>query len=225
MRKIQSFVRRSGRLTPSQKNGLTTLWHSHGIDKPDGILDFYNIFGNNQPVILEIGFGNGDSLLQTAQDNPTHNYLGIEVYEAGVGRLIAGISRLGLDNIKILKEDAIDIIEHHIDECSLAGVQIFFPDPWHKKKHHKRRLIQPYFLSLLAKKLDDNGFLHIATDWEDYAQEIDLYLNQHLDFKNSIGDTMLISRPKHRPLTKFESRGLHLKHGIWDFYANKQLNL
>ncbi len=223
IRKIQSFVRRGGRLTASQKNGLSNLWQKYGLERTQSAFDLNHIFTKPQATILEIGFGNGDSLLAMANLNTHLNYLGIEVYEAGVGRLIAGAQKAQLNNLKILKEDATEILRHHLADNSLSGVQIFFPDPWHKKKHHKRRLIQSDLLDLLSQKLKPQGFLHIATDWQDYAQHIDLCLNQHSAFKNTQIGTTSIPRPDSRPITKFEKRGIGLGHGVWDFLTvNKQ---
>ena len=210
-------MRRGGRLTLSQKNGLNQLWHQYGIDNNQAPLNFETMFVQPQPIILEVGFGNGDSLLEMASSNTNFNYLGIEVYQAGVGRLICQANKQNLTNIKIIKDDATEVLAHRIQNNTLVGVQIFFPDPWHKKKHHKRRLIQANLLDLLAKKLKPTGFLHIATDWQNYAEHIDLCLNEHLDFKK------LSTAPNStlRPITKFEKRGLKLGHQIWDFFMVK----
>ena len=216
LRKIQSFVKRSGRLTEGQKLGLTELWPSFGIDIGTKVLDLDNLFENNQPIVLEIGFGNGDSLLEMASNEPETNFLGIEVYEAGVGRLINEANKRQLTNLKVLKEDAVEVLTNHIADRSFSGFQLYFPDPWHKKKHHKRRLVQTDFMSLIASKLVDGGFVHMATDWEDYAEQMMSVLESHPGFKNTLGAHIYSPRPERRPITKFERRGERLGHGVWD---------
>lgn len=225
MRKIQSFVRRSGRLSSSQKYGLTTLWTQYGIDLPakKSQLKQRKLFAQSQPLILEIGFGNGQSLLQMAIDKPQYNYLGIEVYQAGIGRLVNQIHRHKLNNIKVLNTDSSEFLENYLDAKTLFGVQIFFPDPWHKTKHHKRRLIQEEFLNLLHQKLTPDGFLHIATDWKPYAEHIFTCLISNRHFKKTSSDTILIPRPDFRPITKFEKKGLKLGYQIYDFFLRKTL--
>ena len=167
-------------------------------------------------VTLEVGFGNGDSLLEMAIQNPNLNFLGIEVYEAGVGRLINEASKNKLTNLKIIKEDAVEVLNNNIPDDSISHFQLFFPDPWHKKRHHKRRIVQTSFLDLLTKKLKNNGIVHIATDWENYAEHIMETLESHSHFKNCAGDHIYSERPEQRPLTKFENRGQKLGHGVWD---------
>ena len=216
MRKIQSFVRRSGRLTLGQKRGLTTLWGNYGVDIADAVLDFPTVFGNAQPVILEIGFGNGDSLLQTAIDQPHINFLGVEVYEAGVGRLISQIHKYRLTNLKVIKADAMEVLKNNIATDSLSGLQLFFPDPWQKKKHHKRRLVNPAFLYLISQKLKQGASLHMATDWQNYAEQMMATLSACSHFKNMARRHQYTPRPKHRPITKFEKRAERLGHDIWD---------
>ena len=216
VRKIQSFVRRSGRLTLGQKTGLTELWPTFGIDVPTGLIDLPDLFKKCQPITLEIGFGNGDSLLEMAIHTPEKNFLGIEVYEAGVGRLINEAHKHKLTNLKIIKEDAVEVLKHHIKDDSLDTFQLFFPDPWHKKKHHKRRIVQSEFLDLISQKLINGGSVHLATDWQHYAEQMMETLESHAHFKNTLGGHIYSSRPEHRPITKFERRGERLGHGVWD---------
>jgi len=217
LRKIQSFVRRSGRLSKAQSIGLNELWPNYGVDLIEGkSLNFDELFEKTQDVVLEVGFGNGDSLLEMATKQTDKNFLGIEVYEAGVGRLINEASKHKLSNLRIIKDDAIDILNHHIEDDSLSTFQLFFPDPWHKKKHHKRRILQTSLLDTLANKLTKGGAIHIATDWENYAEHIMETLEAHPHFKNSIDAHIYSPRPAHRPLTKFENRGQRLGHSVWD---------
>jgi tRNA (guanine-N7-)-methyltransferase len=216
LRKIQSFVKRSGRLSKAQAIALHELWPNYGISLTDNQLNFVELFLNSNDVTLEVGFGNGDSLLEMSIQQPKQNFLGVEVYEAGVGRLINEANKRQLSNLKIIKEDAVEVLQNHISDNSLSKFQLFFPDPWHKKRHHKRRIIQTSFLDTLTKKLKVGGIVHIATDWEDYAEHIMETLESHQYFKNTLGDHIYSPRPKHRPLTKFENRGQKLGHGVWD---------
>tara|TARA_B110001452_G_scaffold67399_1_gene54227 strand:+ start:1946 stop:2641 length:696 start_codon:yes stop_codon:yes gene_type:complete len=216
LRKIQSFVRRSGRISKAQSIGLNELWHDYGVDLNEKKLDFNKLFLSKNNVTLEVGFGNGDSLLEMAIDQPNQNFLGIEVYEAGVGRLINEANKNKLSNLKIIKDDAVEVLTNNILDNSISHFQLFFPDPWHKKKHHKRRIVQISFLDLLSKKLKKDGIVHIATDWENYAEHIMELLESHSHFKNCAGVHMYSLRPKNRPLTKFENRGQKLGHGVWD---------
>jgi tRNA (guanine-N7-)-methyltransferase len=216
LRKIKSFVRRSGRLSKAQATALHELWINYGVNLLDNQLNFEELFMNSNDITLEVGFGNGDSLLEIATQQPQQNFLGIEVYEAGVGRLINEANKRQLSNLKIIQEDAVEVLQKHIPDDSLSKFQLFFPDPWHKKRHHKRRIIQMSFLDILEKKLKNGGIVHIATDWEDYAKHIMETLESHQHFKNTIGDHIYSPRPKHRPLTKFENRGQKLGHDVWD---------
>ena len=216
IRKIQSFVRRSGRLTEGQKSGLNELWSDFGVDLPEGKIDLTLLFAKQQPTVLEIGFGNGDSLLEMAINTPNQNFLGIEVYEAGVGRLINEANKHQLTNLKIIKADAVEVLKYHIKDNSFETFQLFFPDPWHKKKHHKRRIVQTDFLNLISNKLQNGGTIHMATDWENYAEHMMETLEKHPHFKNTMGAHKYSLRPKHRPITKFERRGERLGHGVWD---------
>jgi len=216
LRKIQSFVKRSGRLSKAQAIALNEFWPNYGVSLKDNQLNFKELFLNSHDVILEVGFGNGDSLLEMVIQQPKQNFLGIEVYEAGIGRLINEANKRQLSNLKIIKEDAVEVLQNHIPDDSLSKFQLFFPDPWHKKRHQKRRIIQMGFLDILSKKLKKGSIVHIATDCEHYAEHIMESLESHQHFKNTLGDHIYSPRPKHRPLTKFENRGQKLGHGVWD---------
>lgn len=217
IRKIQSFVKRSGRLTEGQKYGLNDLWSEYGIDPiVDQIIDFNTVFEKQQDVILEIGFGNGNSLLEMAINEPERNFLGVEVYEAGVGRLINEAHKNQLTNLKVIKEDAVEVLKNNIAANSLTGFQLYFADPWHKKKHHKRRIVQNEFMNMISDKLINGGFVHMATDWENYAEQMMETLEGHVHFKNTLGTHIYSPKPKRRPITKFEKRGERLGHGVWD---------
>ncbi|MEO1939200.1 tRNA (guanosine(46)-N7)-methyltransferase TrmB [Candidatus Thioglobus sp.] len=216
VRKIQSFVRRSGRLTEGQMAGLNDFWPDFGIDLPDGLIDFNLLFEKIQPITLEIGFGNGDSLLEMAITTPNKNFLGIEVYEAGIGRLINESKKYKLTNLKIIKSDAVEVLKNHVKDTSFETFQLFFPDPWHKKKHHKRRIVQTDFLDLISKKIVIGGTIHMATDWENYAEHMMETLEKHPHFKNTLNAHIYSPRPKYRPITKFEKRGERLGHKVWD---------
>jgi len=217
-REIKSFVLRQGRLTPGQQKAFETAWPKYGLEYSTDILDFNLIFGNENPVVLEIGFGNGDSLAQMAEDQPDINFLGIEVHRPGVGHLLIEIEKRELTNLRIISHDAIDLLKNSLSENSLSGVQLFFPDPWHKKRHYKRRIVKASFLDLLAKCIQPNGFFHAATDWENYAQHILQAVKEHPKFTIE-APSGYIDRPTHRPLTKFEQRGQRLGHGVWDIMA------
>ena len=215
-RTIRSFVKREGRLTAGQQRALDVLWPEFGIDYSTDTLDFTQLFDKPAPVVLEIGFGNGDSLFQMAQNHPDRNYIGIEVHRPGVGHLLQLIETHNMINLKIICHDAVDVIEQQIADNSLDRVQLFFPDPWHKKKHNKRRIVQEKFINLLAKKIKIDGFLHMATDWQDYAEHILEVLMKNSNFENTSADNTYVPRPDDRPVTKFEKRGHRLGHGVWD---------
>ena len=216
MRQIKSYVKREGRLTAGQQRALDLLWPELGIDYSEQQIDLNNIFGRNNEKILEIGFGNGDSLFKMAQANPDKDYLGIEVHRPGVGHLLHLIEESGITNIRVMCHDAVEILEHQIADNSLDRLQLFFPDPWHKKKHHKRRIVQIDFAKLVAKKLKPGGIFHLATDWENYAEHMLEVLNNCSEFKNLSTSNNYVPRPEQRPLTKFEQRGHRLGHGVWD---------
>lgn len=213
--RIRSFIRRQGRATPSQKLALETLWDAYCLD-PTQNYNFDELFGRPAPLIMEIGFGNGESLAQMAEANPHLNYLGIEVHRPGVGHLLILLEQKELTNVRIYHHDAIEILEQKIADHSLVGVQLFFPDPWQKRCHHKRRIVKPDFVELLHKKLAAGGYFHAATDWEHYAKEMLKIVSSSDKLVNTSKTQTYCERPDYRPLTKFEQRGLRLGHGVWD---------
>ena len=223
LRTVKSFVLRAGRTTPGQLKALEQHWPHYGLTINQGALNHGKIFGNDHPVIIEIGFGMGSSLLQMAQDNPMLNYIGIEVHQAGVGRLLSAATEAGITNLRVYQEDAVEVLKQCVKDNSLAGVQLFFPDPWPKKKHHKRRIVQNSFVKLIHQKLQPSGFFHMATDWQPYAEYMMEVMHQTTDeFMNQYGPNQYANdRPNNRPLTKFEQRGNQLGHGVWDLYFTK----
>lgn len=223
-RRIRSFALRQGRFTVAQKRAMDTLWPAHGIDSVDPC-DFEAIFGRSAPLVVEIGFGNGETLAQLASDQPQVNFIGIEVHRPGVAQLLLQLKERELTNVRIFCADAVEILTHCIADESLSGVNLFFPDPWPKKRHHKRRLVNPDFLNLLARKLKCGGFFHAATDWEDYARHMMNVLEQCDRLENVAGRTKFSPRPAHRALTKFERRGQKLGHGVWDLIFSRRADL
>ncbi len=180
------------------------------------------MFGNRHPLYLEIGFGNGEALTQLAQRHPDRNYLGIEVHRPGVGHLLLRLEELGLHNVRILRRDAVEMLRRHLPPHSLSGIYLWFPDPWPKKRHHKRRIVQPEFARLSARALACGGLLHMATDWEHYAQQMLEVMNAAEDFENTVARGGFVPRPEHRPLTKFEQRGQRLGHGVRDLVFRRR---
>lgn len=222
MRTIKSYVRRAGRMSKRQEQGLSCWLKDYELTLEDKTWDFSCIFDRNADTIVEIGFGMGVSLLKTAQQNPHLNYVGIEVHEPGVGVLAADLHDHGLTNVRLVKQDAIEVIKNHISPGSLAGIQLFFPDPWPKKRHHKRRIIQSEFVKLMAERLKDGGFIHCATDWEEYAHHMLSVLSKETLIINKDPEGGFLPRPMNRPITKFEERGNRLGHGVWDLVFIKQ---
>ncbi len=218
---IRSFVIRSGRMTEGQRRGVEEHWPYYGLSLEDGPISLSDLFGNDAPVVVEIGFGMGDSLLQMAIDAPDTNFIGIEVHPPGVGRIVANAGEKGLDNLRVYCADALDVLTECIADNSLERVQLYFPDPWHKKKHNKRRIVQKRFIDLVQKKLRMGGVLHMATDWEPYAEAMQEVMVEEKDFKNQAGEGEFSPRPEYRPLTKFEARGQRLGHGVWDLLFEK----
>ncbi len=216
IRPIRSFVRREGRLTPGQKRALKDLLPRYGIEFSDSSLDFSTTFGNGKAVTLEIGFGNGESLAQMAREQPEQNFIGVEVHRPGVGHLLQVIDRNQLSNIRVICADATEVMNAMIPAGSLDTLQLFFPDPWPKKRHHKRRIISTDFTQQVASKLKRGGILHIATDWQHYAEAALEVLAKNQQLKNLSATANYIPRPAERPITKFEQRGLKLGHGVWD---------
>lgn len=219
-RPIRSFVLRQGRMSPAQQRAHESLMPRFGIDYAPQTLDFTAAFGRKAPVVLEIGFGMGDTTAAIAEAMPDHDFIGIEVHAPGVGALLKLVEAKGLANIRVIQHDAVEELDHMIAPASLAGVHIFFPDPWHKKRHHKRRLIQPAFVKKLVTRLAPGGYLHCATDWEEYAVQMLEVLSAEPALENTAAG--YAPRPAHRPLTKFEQRGLRLGHGVWDLMFRRQ---
>lgn len=216
LRTIRSFVRRAGRMTVAQKIALDELWGEYGVEVDCVHFDFSALFGRVAPVVCEIGFGNGDALLEMASADLGRNYFGIEVHRPGVGRVLARVKERGLTNVRVACADAVDILSHHVADCALAQINVYFPDPWHKKRHNKRRLVQETFAALCVRKLSVGGVLHMATDWQDYAEQMLAVATANSSLRNMAGESQYSVRPPYRPLTKFEQRGHRLGHGIWD---------
>ncbi|MCB1676835.1 MAG: tRNA (guanosine(46)-N7)-methyltransferase TrmB [Halioglobus sp.] len=213
-RPLRSFVLRQGRMTVGQQRAYDANWQRWGLEYGVGPLDYEAAFGRGGPRVLEIGFGMGQSLVAMAQAAPASNFVGIEVHRPGVGRLLHSMARYGVDNIRVYCHDAVEVLRDCIPAGSLDTVQIFFPDPWHKKRHHKRRLIQPAFARQLTDRLRPGGHLHLATDWEDYAAQMMAVLGAVDGLVNVAGAGQFSPRPAHRPLTRFELRGQRLGHGV-----------
>ncbi len=220
-RRIRSFVRREGRLTAGQRRALEVLWPLYGIAEEDP-LELDGEFGREAPRTLEIGFGNGDSLAQMAEAAPEEDFLGIEVHRPGIGHLLQQIEARGLHNVRVMNRDAVEVLERQIPAASLDRVLLFFPDPWHKKKHHKRRILQPRFIELLGRALRPGGRFHMATDWQDYAEHMRAEMEQAAQFRNVAGPGRYAEKPAYRPTTKFERRGQRLGHGVWDLVYEKR---
>ena len=195
LRRIRSFVKREGRLTTGQERALNDLFPLYGLPLQDFALDLENVFQRNAPRILEIGFGNGASLAEMAANNPQQDYIGIEVHRPGVGNLLLQIEKLGLTNLRVMNEDAVEVLKKTIGDDSLDAVYLFFADPWHKKRHHKRRIVQENFVQLIRKKLKVGGQFHMATDWEHYAQHMMKVMNQTSGFENIAGKEQFLPRP------------------------------
>lgn len=221
LRRIRSFVRREGRLTPGQQRAMDELFPRFGIEAGEGVLDLDAIFGRNAPRILEIGFGNGESLAEIAKNHPENDYIGIEVHRPGVGHLLMRIEELGLTNLRVMCADAVEILEQQIPDESLDALYLFFPDPWHKKRHHKRRQVRSEWAQLVRKKLKVGGLLHMATDWENYAEHMLEVLSAAEGFSNTSASGDYVPKPDYRPETKFERRGQRLGHGVWDLVFEK----
>ena len=216
-RTIRSFVRRTGRLTASQQRALDELWPTIGIDYQDAPLDWEALFGRDALHVVEIGFGNGDTLVAQAVDHPDTDFIGIEVHEPGVGHCLIRLREAGNSNLRIISHDAIEVLDHQIPSDSVDRINLYFPDPWPKKRHHKRRIVQPAFLELCWKALRSGGALHIATDWANYAEHIDEMLEHSERFKRDVRREHAGDAPLDRPKTKFEQRGLKLGHRIVDW--------
>lgn len=214
-RRIRSFVLRQGRLTKGQERALETAWPKFGVEYAPQLISLTDTFQrSDSPKILEIGFGMGESTAKIAQTLPTHDFLAVEVHTPGVGSLLKQIQEQDISNIRIIQHDAVEVLQQMLPQDSLDGVHIFFPDPWHKKRHHKRRLIQADFVKLLCSRLKLGAYLHVATDWQEYAEWVLEVLNAEPTLSNTAAD--YAEKPSYRPLTKFENRGIKLGHGVWD---------
>jgi tRNA (guanine-N7-)-methyltransferase len=212
-RTIRSFVRREGRITRAQKQALTRLWPRYGLEA-NALLDLDACFGRAAPRTLEIGFGNGELLACMAGEEPAMDFLGIEVHRPGIGHLLLELERRELGNVRVICADAVQVLKNCLSDAALDRVLLFFPDPWPKKRHHKRRIVQPEFVELLARRLRPGGLLHMATDWVDYAQHMLEVMTGTASFRNRAGSGNTSPRPDYRPVTKFEQRGRRLGHGV-----------
>lgn len=216
LRKIRSFVLREGRLTKGQQRSLDLFWPVMGLAHQATPYDLATVFGRSAPTVLEIGFGMGKSLVEMAKAAPEKNFIGIEVHKPGVGACLGDAESQGVTNLRLFEHDAVEILRDSIADGSLDTVQLFFPDPWHKKRHHKRRIVQAEFVQMIRQKLKVGGVFHMATDWENYAEHMLEVMMAAEGYQNQAEDQRYVPRPDHRPLTKFENRGVKLGHGVWD---------
>jgi tRNA (guanine-N7-)-methyltransferase len=220
-RRIRSFVLRAGRTTPAQERALVELWPAYGVEFHGAALDLDAVFGRKARRCLEIGFGVGEVIGRLAESNPHIDYLGIEVHRAGVGRLLLRADLAALCNLRVICHDAVEVLHAGIPDASLDDVFVFFPDPWHKKRHHKRRLIDARFIAAVAAKLRPSGVLRLATDWHEYAEQMLAVCNSSAALRSLSGDGSYVERPPWRPHTRFERRGARLGHGVWDLAYEK----
>lgn len=220
--KVKSFVKREGRLTKAQARAIANNWPSMGLEHQQQRYNLPAIFGRSAPVVLEIGFGMGKSLVAMAAAEPDKDFIGIEVHRPGVGACLADAEAAGLTNLRVIEYDAVEILKDCIPDNSLSRVQLYFPDPWHKKRHHKRRIVQPEFVARLRSKLAQGGVFHMATDWENYAEHMLEVMQQADGFSNQSASNDYVPRPDYRPLTKFEQRGHRLGHGVWDLMFERK---
>ncbi len=222
LRPVRSFVRREGRITGAQRDALARLWPRYGVDTAAVACDADALFGRRAPRMLEIGFGAGESLLAMAAAHPENDYLGIEVYRPGVGRLLKALEEQGIDNVRVISEDAVEVLSRWLPAESLDAVYLFFPDPWPKKRHHKRRILQPEFVALVGSRLREGGLFHMATDWEDYALQMMDVMSRAPGFSNVAGAGCFAERPDWRTETRFERRGERLGHAVYDLIFTRQ---
>jgi tRNA (guanine-N7-)-methyltransferase len=218
---IRSYVVRAGRMTDAQRSAFETLWPQYGLTLEDGLIDTDTLFARTGTKVLEIGFGMGDSLLQMAAAEPKTDFIGIEVHPPGVGTLMIGAQAQSIENLRVYLADANDVLNECFAANSIDRLQLYFPDPWHKKKHNKRRIVQPQFVQQVREKLRPGGILHMATDWQHYAEQMLETLDEAEGFANTAGVGQYAPRPDYRPLTKFEKRGERLGHGVWDLIYQK----
>ncbi len=220
-REIRSFVLRQGRFTDAQQRAFDEQWPQFGLDYSGELRDYAQVFGNAHPLVLEIGTGNGDALRFAAKQDATRNYIGLEVHAPGVGRLLNALAEDGSTNARVYHHDAVEVLNFEVADGALDEIRIYFPDPWHKKRHNKRRLVQPEFAQLLVRKLRVGGRLHLATDWEPYAEHMRDVLDAAAGLNNRAGARGSVPRPEWRPQTHFETRGQKLGHGVWDLLYDR----
>lgn len=221
IRKIRSFVMRTGRMTEGQQKMLDEQWLVYGLESEQKF-NAEIVFGRQATLVVEIGFGMGDSLLQMAQNHPDTDFVGIEVHTPGVGRILRQANQLDLKNLRVYRHDAVEILANCFEDNIIDRMQLYFPDPWHKKKHHKRRIVQPEFAEIVRRKLKAGGIWHMATDWQAYAEHMVEIMAEAPGYCNNAGDQLYVSKPDYRPETKFERRGEKLGHGVWDMVFEKK---
>ncbi len=221
-RRIRSYVLRQGRVTQAQKRAFTDHWPRYGIEYSGEAKNFDTIFGRTAELVLEIGFGNGEQMQFAATHEPERDFIGVEVHGPGVGRLLNGLADNNLKNARVYQHDAVEVLKNEIPDASLSQVRIYFPDPWHKKRHHKRRMIQGDFVQLLCRKIKSGGLLHLATDWENYAEHMWDICDAEPMLQNNDGSRGFAARPEWRRQTHFETRGLKLGHGVWDLLYTRR---
>jgi tRNA (guanine-N7-)-methyltransferase len=221
LRRIRSFVLREGRMTPAQQRAFDQHWTTYGLDYRGTPRDFAAVFGRSAPTVLEIGFGNGEALAWASDHDSARDFLGVEVHGPGVGRLMNALAARNARNVRLYRHDAVEVLEHEIAPGTLSEARIWFPDPWHKKRHHKRRIIQPAFVQLLASRMAEHGLLHLATDWQPYADHMRDVLEAASDWRNAVAPGAFAEQPAWRIETHFERRGLKLGHGVRDLLYRK----
>ncbi|MFT6270110.1 MAG: tRNA (guanine-N7-)-methyltransferase [Alphaproteobacteria bacterium] len=220
--KVKSFVKREGRLTKAQGKAIKDNWPTMGLSIDQGMLNLVQVFGRNTTRVLEIGFGMGKSFVEMAHKAPNTDFIGIEVHRPGIGACLASAEQAELSNLRVFEHDAVEVLDQCIANESLDRLQLFFPDPWHKTRHHKRRIVQPEFVQAIRSKLKIGGEFHMATDWEAYAQHMLEVMQQAQGFENTSNSQDYVQRPEYRPITKFEVRGQKLGHGVWDIIFTRQ---
>ncbi len=221
-REIKSFVLRQGKITQGQQRAIEELMPVYGLQYTGEQLDLASAFGRDNPKLVEIGFGMGHATWQIAKNNPKNDYLGVEVHLPGVGALLMQMRDNDVGNLRLIRHDAVEVLRNMLADDSISGFHIYFPDPWHKKRHHKRRIIQSEFVNLLCQKLKSGGYIHLATDWEEYAKWMLDILRSNSQLVNKSTSNDYVPRPDYRPLTKFENRGVKLGHGVWDLIFVKK---
>ena len=221
-RRIRSFVLREGRMTPAQQRAFDEHWARYGLDYQGDARDLSAVFRRSAPRVLEIGFGNGEALAWASEHDLARDFIGVEVHGPGVGRLMNALAERNASNVRIYKHDAVEVLQHEIAPGALAEARIWFPDPWHKKRHNKRRLVQPEFVALLASRMAPDGLLHLATDWQPYAEHMLETMEAAPDWYNALGPAQYAEKPAWRIETHFERRGLKLGHGVWDLLYRRR---